>query len=39
MTVETPGLVLDPYDYDFHEDPYPTNRGCVTRLRCTATTS
>ncbi|EID09136.1 cytochrome P450 [Mycobacterium xenopi RIVM700367] len=26
MTVETPGLVLDPYDYDFHEDPYPYYR-------------
>jgi cytochrome P450 len=25
MTVETP-LVLDPYDYDFHEDPYPYYR-------------
>jgi cytochrome P450 len=23
MTVETSGFVLDPYDYDFHEDPYP----------------
>ena len=26
MTVETPALVLDPYDYDFHEDPYPYYR-------------
>lgn len=32
MTVHTsslqgdPGLVLDPYDYDFHEDPYPYYR-------------
>ncbi|ORW04414.1 cytochrome P450 [Mycobacterium kyorinense] len=26
MTVETPELVLDPYDYDFHEDPYPYYR-------------
>ena len=24
MTVETSDLLLDPYDYDFHEDPYPT---------------
>lgn len=23
MTVQSPGLVLDPYDYEFHEDPYP----------------
>jgi cytochrome P450 len=23
MTVKTPELVLDPYDYAFHEDPYP----------------
>lgn len=23
MTVETDKAVLDPYDYDFHEDPYP----------------
>jgi cytochrome P450 len=23
VTVDTSGLVLDPYDYDFHEDPYP----------------
>jgi cytochrome P450 len=23
MTVEASDLVLDPYDYDFHEDPYP----------------
>ncbi|KKW64557.1 cytochrome P450 [Mycolicibacterium elephantis] len=23
MTVPTCDLVLDPYDYDFHEDPYP----------------
>jgi cytochrome P450 len=23
MTPETPELVLDPYDYAFHEDPYP----------------
>jgi cytochrome P450 len=23
MTVGTSELVLDPYDYDFHEDPYP----------------
>jgi cytochrome P450 len=23
MTVDTSDLVLDPYDYDFHEDPYP----------------
>src|SRR5579875_451494 len=26
MTVETPELVLDPYDYDFNEDPYPYYR-------------
>lgn len=26
MSVETPELVLDPYDYDFHEDPYPYYR-------------
>ncbi|BBZ11967.1 cytochrome P450 [Mycobacterium branderi] len=26
MAVETPELVLDPYDYDFHEDPYPYYR-------------
>ncbi len=26
MTVETSDLVLDPYDYDFHEDPYPYYR-------------
>jgi hypothetical protein len=28
MTVHVggPGLVLDPYDYDFHEDPYPYYR-------------
>ncbi|MGH3634880.1 MAG: cytochrome P450, partial [Mycobacterium sp.] len=26
MTVETPELVLDPYDYHFHEDPYPYYR-------------
>ncbi len=23
MTVQTSDVVLDPYDYDFHEDPYP----------------
>lgn len=23
MTVQASDLVLDPYDYDFHEDPYP----------------
>ncbi len=23
MTVPTSGVILDPYDYDFHEDPYP----------------
>ncbi len=23
MTVDTGDLLLDPYDYDFHEDPYP----------------
>lgn len=23
MTVESPDVLLDPYDYDFHEDPYP----------------
>jgi cytochrome P450 len=23
VTVDTSDLVLDPYDYDFHEDPYP----------------
>jgi cytochrome P450 len=23
MTVDASALVLDPYDYDFHEDPYP----------------
>jgi cytochrome P450 len=26
VTVDTSGLVLDPYDYDFHEDPYPYYR-------------
>src|SRR5690625_2703504 len=26
MTVEIPELVLDPYNYDFHEDPYPYYR-------------
>ncbi|GBE67656.1 cytochrome P450 [Mycobacterium sp. MFM001] len=26
MTVGTPELLLDPYDYDFHEDPYPYYR-------------
>jgi cytochrome P450 len=26
MTVEASDLVLDPYDYDFHEDPYPYYR-------------
>ncbi|MDT5325648.1 MAG: hypothetical protein QOF25_2800 [Mycobacterium sp.] len=26
MIVETSDLVLDPYDYDFHEDPYPYYR-------------
>jgi cytochrome P450 len=29
MTVQTEKPVLDPYDYDFHEDPYP----CYKRLR------
>ena len=24
--VDGPELVLDPYDYDFHEDPYPYYR-------------
>ncbi|MDT5068918.1 MAG: hypothetical protein QOK02_5073 [Mycobacterium sp.] len=23
MTVQSPDVLLDPYDYDFHEDPYP----------------
>ena len=23
MTVQTSDVLLDPYDYDFHEDPYP----------------
>ena len=23
MTAETVPLILDPYDYHFHEDPYP----------------
>ena len=23
MTVPTSDVILDPYDYDFHEDPYP----------------
>ena len=23
MTAHSVGLVLDPYDYDFHENPYP----------------
>ncbi|MGZ5393617.1 MAG: hypothetical protein ACXWD3_17775, partial [Mycobacterium sp.] len=22
-SVDTSDLLLDPYDYDFHEDPYP----------------
>jgi cytochrome P450 len=26
VTVQTGDLVLDPYDYDFHEDPYPYYR-------------
>jgi cytochrome P450 len=26
MTVSAAGVVLDPYDYDFHEDPYPYYR-------------
>jgi cytochrome P450 len=26
MTVDTSDLVLDPYDYDFHENPYPYYR-------------
>ena len=26
MTADTVGLVLDPYDYHFHEDPYPYYR-------------
>jgi cytochrome P450 len=26
MTVETSPVLLDPYDYDFHEDPYPYYR-------------
>lgn len=26
MTVEASALVLDPYNYDFHEDPYPYYR-------------
>jgi cytochrome P450 len=26
MTVDTSDLILDPYDYDFHEDPYPYYR-------------
>ncbi|OHV01200.1 cytochrome P450 [Mycobacterium talmoniae] len=26
MTVETSEVILDPYDYDFHEDPYPYYR-------------
>ena len=29
MTVDMSDLALDPYDYDFHEDPYP----CYRRLR------
>ena len=23
MNVQSPDVVLDPYNYDFHEDPYP----------------
>ena len=23
MAVDVSDIVLDPYDYDFHEDPYP----------------
>ncbi|MDT5059458.1 MAG: hypothetical protein QOF66_7824, partial [Mycobacterium sp.] len=26
MTVDMSDLGLDPYDYDFHEDPYPSYR-------------
>jgi cytochrome P450 len=26
MTVDTSAVLLDPYDYDFHEDPYPYYR-------------
>jgi cytochrome P450 len=26
LTVDTSDLILDPYDYDFHEDPYPYYR-------------
>jgi cytochrome P450 len=26
VSVEAPELILDPYDYDFHEDPYPYYR-------------
>jgi len=29
MTLDMSDLALDPYDYDFHEDPYP----CYRRLR------
>lgn len=32
-------LVLDPYDYDFHEDPTRTTSGFAMRPRCTATTN
>ena len=28
MTVTAGGIVFDPYDYDFQEDPYPTYRRC-----------
>ncbi|WP_395692432.1 cytochrome P450 [Nocardioides sp.] len=28
MTVTDGGIVFDPYDYDFQEDPYPTYRRC-----------
>ncbi len=23
MNVQSPDIILDPYNYDFHEDPYP----------------
>ena len=36
MTVETSDLVLDPYDYDFHEDPYPYYRRLRDEARCIA---
>ena len=29
----------DPFDFDIDDDPYPTGRGCATKLLCTTTKS